>query len=334
MTAIHHRSQRIHGASPRELAESWGLPSNEDGMAASMPARLEPVLQYRAKMGREYQRRMLLSRELQATAGELRNIGQDVAETCRKVEQTVARLREQRRVPQNPDVLPAGRLAQLVAHDLRSPLVELAQLIDWLRTDDPTALKPQAKSALRMAAGLLADLEGETQRLSDFAGQCIQGDQVGLVDMNAVLAAAKEAVSDEIVAHQAKVSIRRLPSVWGQAKKLETVFQQLLSNACRFQTPGVRPRIHVAGMHLRETVRIIVSDNGIGVPAKDQERIFRMYAHASNVGTSRGPGMGLAIARRVVERHGGRMSVESIPETTPGASFYVDLPATYRPWTY
>ena len=105
MTAIHHRSQRIHGASPRELAESWGLPSNEDGMAASMPARLEPVLQYRAKMGREYQRRMVLSRELQATAGELRNIRQDVAETCRKVEQTVARLREQRGggAPSPPD---------------------------------------------------------------------------------------------------------------------------------------------------------------------------------------------------------------------------------------
>lgn len=334
MSVTNQIGKRIRGASPRELAESWGLPSNEDRMGQSMPARLEPVLQYRAKMGREYQRRMMLSRELQATAGELRDIGRDVAETCRKVEQTVARLREQRAAHQYPDVMPAGRLAQLVAHDLRSPLVELAQLVDWLCTDDPTVLKPQARSALRMAAGLIADLEGQTQRLSDFAGRAIQGVQVGLVDMNAVLAAAKEAVFDEISVHQASVSIRRLPSVWGQATKLETVFQQLLSNACRFQTPGVRPRIHVAGTHLRETVRIIVSDNGIGVPAKDQERIFRMYAHASNVGTRRGPGIGLAIARRVVERHGGRISVESVPETTPGSSFYVDLPATYSPWTY
>jgi len=119
-----------------------------------------------------------------------------------------------------------------------------------------------------------------------------------------------------------------LPELDVDPLKLSLVFQNLLSNAIKFRRPGEKPRIHVGAERQEEEWRVWVRDDGIGFDPKYADRIFQAFQRLHPAGKYPGTGVGLAICKRIVEAHGGRVWAESQPGA--GATFYFTLPAADR----
>jgi len=125
----------------------------------------------------------------------------------------------------------------------------------------------------------------------------------------------------------AAVTFDSLPTVHADEAQLAQLFQNLVGNALKFRSASV-PRIHVQASEREHEWQFEVRDNGIGIEPQYFERIFMVFQRLHNKGEYPGTGIGLAICKKVVERHGGRIWVESRPAQVPnqGSSFYFTLP--------
>ncbi|MGH9894359.1 MAG: sensor histidine kinase [bacterium] len=117
-----------------------------------------------------------------------------------------------------------------------------------------------------------------------------------------------------------------LPMVAGDEIQLGQVFQNLISNGLKFVEPGVEPEVVIeAEAEPGEAMcRISITDNGIGVPTEERDRVFAMFTRLHGQDEFPGTGIGLAICRKIVERHGGTITARSTPGQ--GATFIVTLP--------
>ena len=115
-----------------------------------------------------------------------------------------------------------------------------------------------------------------------------------------------------------------LPAVRGDATQLLQLFQNLLANAIKFHRPGEAPRVSLSAQARPEGWRFAVTDNGIGIAAEYFERIFALFQRLHGRTEYPGTGIGLALCKKIVERHGGRIGVESEPGR--GSTFWFTLP--------
>jgi len=130
-------------------------------------------------------------------------------------------------------------------------------------------------------------------------------------------------LKDRIEASGARLEYEDLPSVCGDSTQIAQVFQNLLSNALKYQRSGTRPEIRITAECDSQNCTIAVSDNGIGFEPQFAERIFGLFKRLHN-DEYPGTGLGLAICRRIVERYGGRIWAKSTPGA--GSIFYFSLP--------
>jgi two-component system, chemotaxis family, sensor kinase Cph1 len=131
----------------------------------------------------------------------------------------------------------------------------------------------------------------------------------------------------------AVVEVGSLPTVRADAGQLERVVQNLLGNAVKFRRPGMPARVDVTASRLEAGWRIEVADQGIGVEEQYRERIFRMFQRLHPADRYPGTGIGLAIAERIIDRHGGNMGVGANP--SGGATFWFTIPDELpeEPWS-
>lgn len=122
----------------------------------------------------------------------------------------------------------------------------------------------------------------------------------------------------------AQITRDRLPTVMADHTQLVQLYQNLISNAIKFRGPQP-PRIHLGAERDGQMWRLSVADNGIGIAPEQSERIFAIFQRLHGPDEYPGTGIGLAICRRIVERHGGRIWVESTEGH--GATFLFTLPA-------
>src|SRR3954447_27017205 len=144
------------------------------------------------------------------------------------------------------------------------------------------------------------------------------------VDLGAV---AREGVHDlEVRIHQSggEVIIGELPTLDAAALQMRQLLQNLVGNGLKFHKPDVPPRVEGSGHGLNEHVQIVVSDNGIGFDEKYADRIFTMCERLHGRGTYEGTDIGLAICRKIAQRHGGDIRAYSSPGE--GARFVVTMP--------
>jgi light-regulated signal transduction histidine kinase (bacteriophytochrome) len=143
------------------------------------------------------------------------------------------------------------------------------------------------------------------------------------VDCQQILAAAAANLKVAIEETGAVLTSDPLPTVMGDGVQLIKLFQNLLANAIKFRGEK-RPRIHVAATAVEGEWQFAVRDNGIGIDPKHFDRLFVIFQRLQSRDKYPGTGIGLAICKKVVERHGGRIWVESRPRQ--GSTFYFTLP--------
>ena len=185
-----------------------------------------------------------------------------------------------------------------------------------LPADADAHLQVVVQAATRMS-GLISDVLAYTQAAAE-------PDQASRrVDLNAVVTAVLESLSQSVEDSRATVIRGQLPAVAGDSARLSQVFQNLISNAIKYRKVGMPPRIAITAERQHDMWMIAVQDNGEGFREEYAERIFGLFRrlHGSDVP---GSGIGLAICKAVVERHGGRIWARS--QLGHGATFCFTLP--------
>jgi light-regulated signal transduction histidine kinase (bacteriophytochrome) len=145
-----------------------------------------------------------------------------------------------------------------------------------------------------------------------------------LVDLNTILEIVKQNLKIAIQESSAVITIRRLPEIPGQQAHFVQLFQNLISNAIKYHGEQP-PRIFISADQLDDGWRFTVADNGLGIAPKYHSQIFGVFKRLHGQEIS-GTGMGLAICQRVVERHNGRIWVES--QIGGGAKFCFTVPGS------
>ncbi|HKY33156.1 MAG TPA: ATP-binding protein [Candidatus Polarisedimenticolia bacterium] len=219
------------------------------------------------------------------------------------------------------------QFAYIAAHDLREPLRAVANCVGLLERRYGTRLGPEAGELIRHAvdgATRMHGLIGDLLKYSRLDGDALDP---APVDCGAIVQEALQDLAPALQECGAEVRVSALPSVVGHAAQIRMVFQNLVENAVKYRSQAP-PVIQIASAEEGGGFVFTVSDNGIGIKPQYHERIFRIFQRLHDRGSHEGNGIGLAIARKIVERHGGRIWVESAPGE--GASFRFTLPGRAR----
>jgi len=215
-----------------------------------------------------------------------------------------------------------SEFARVASHDLQEPLRKIQAFGDRLSAKG--LVQPEGQPYLeRMqdAARRMSTLIHDLLALSRVATKMQPFRPVDLTQL------AQEVISDlEIRIEEVggKVELGVLPSIDADPLQIRQLLQNLIGNALKFQCPGVPPVVKVWGLCTPQGCQLIVADNGIGFDEKYKERIFNVFERLHGRSEYQGTGVGLAICRKIVERHGGTIVAESTPGQ--GSTFTITLP--------
>ncbi|HEY9249659.1 MAG TPA: ATP-binding protein, partial [Rariglobus sp.] len=214
-----------------------------------------------------------------------------------------------------------------ITHDLRAPLRAMHGFAGLLAEECMMSLNEQSREYLKRittAAGRMDRLITDALSYSKVVRHEMQMEPVdtrrllrGMIDSYPIFQEPKARIEIDAA----------LPAVLGNEAGLTQCFSNLLGNAVKFVAPGQLPVVRVRGDRRGDKVRLWCEDNGIGIPADMQSRVFVMFQRLSK--DYEGTGIGLALVKKVVERMGGAVGVESAPGQ--GSRFWIELNAVKQP---
>lgn len=213
--------------------------------------------------------------------------------------------------------------ASVAGHDLAQPLQVAYGYLEMLRADYADRLDPTAASWLDAAVGSLDRMRVLVQAMLSFSRWGARPLRRSDVDLGEVLDDAVAQVPEELTSRPWELRRGQLPSVRADREQLATILQELLANALRFSALDAGAVISVAGEETDEGWVVTVSDRGPGVPPALADRAFDAFQRGSSP-SGRGPGLGLAVCRKLVEGHGGRIWLDAAADG--GAVFRFSLP--------
>ncbi|MFQ5537101.1 MAG: ATP-binding protein [Gemmatimonadota bacterium] len=222
--------------------------------------------------------------------------------------------------------------AYSVSHDLRAPLRTMQGFGHALLQEFGDSLPPEARGFARRIIASGKESEDLISDLLDYSRMSFERLDPKPVELKAVVDTAMEQLGADLEASEAQVEVAGpLPTVLGSHTALVQVVTNLVSNALKFVPEDRKPRIRIRTEDEGDAasmVRLIVEDNGIGVPQDRAERIFGVFERLESDLKRPGTGIGLAIVRRAAQRMGGACGVEAVPEG--GSAFWFTVPRERR----
>lgn len=216
------------------------------------------------------------------------------------------------------------RFVSVVAHDLKSPLRAITQHLQLVEAHNKDRLDEKSRQSIGFAVGGAERMRKLIDALFEFARAGFEKRPFAPVDCIQILNAVKSNLAAVIEERKAVITADELPSVTADGMQLMQLLQNLIGNALKFCKK--RPKIHVSSARKGAFWEISVCDNGIGIPAAGQEKIFTIFKRLHTDEEYEGCGIGLAICERVAKNHGGTIRVESEPGK--GSTFTFTLAAT------
>lgn len=216
------------------------------------------------------------------------------------------------------------QFAHVASHDLQEPLRTVASYTQLLQKRYRGQLDEKANSYIAYVVEAAERMSSLIRDLLEYSLVMTQEQRSRPVSMESALQRAVGNLAESIRESGAEVGHDPLPEVTGDGGQLVRLFQNLLENALKYRKKDVPLRVRVSAAREGGEWIFGVHDNGIGLEPQFYDRIFRMFKRLHQREEYDGTGMGLAICRKIVERHGGRIWVESTPGE--GSTFYFSVP--------
>lgn len=216
------------------------------------------------------------------------------------------------------------QFAYVASHDLQEPLRMVASYTQLLAKRYKGKLDSDADEFIAYAVDGANRMQRLIHDLLAYSRVNTQGQVFEPTSVEALVGYALDNLRSAVEESRAVVTHDPLPTVMADERQLLQLFQNLLSNALKFRGEQP-PRVHVSAARRGSEWLFSVRDNGIGIDPQYAERIFVVFQRLHNIAEYPGTGIGLAICKKIVERHGGRIWMES--ELGQGAAFYFTLPA-------
>jgi len=214
------------------------------------------------------------------------------------------------------------RFAYIASHDLQEPLRMVSSFLQLLQKRYHGQLDAKADQYIHYAVDGAERMKALIMDLLEYSRVGTGKENFTPVDTAVVIKEVGEIFHEKIIAARAQIDIGMLPVVTGDKVQLTQLFQNLLSNALKYHSD--RPPVIRIGAQEEATHWLFsVADNGIGIDSQFFDKIFIIFQRLHNKTDYGGTGIGLAICKKIVERHGGRIWVESTPQQ--GSTFYFTI---------
>jgi signal transduction histidine kinase len=257
---------------------------------------------------------------------------QRLAGSARLLGEIVQRSRGEARLRETSEELARSnreleRFAHIASHDLQEPLRMVASYTQLLAQRYHDQLDQDAHDFINYAVDGATRMKQLIEDLLAYSRVSARGLPAAVVDTQAAFSLVLRNLEAAIGESHAEVTGGDLPEVLADGSQMVQLFQNLVANGIKFHTPGVPPRVRIEARQAPDHPRqwlFRVADNGIGIDPKFFDRVFVIFQRLHTRHEYPGTGIGLALCQRIVERHGGRIWIESEPGK--GTAFLFTLP--------
>lgn len=217
------------------------------------------------------------------------------------------------------------QFAYVASHDLQAPLRTISGFSQLLVRRNADTLDAESQEFLQFIEDGTKRLHALIQDLLAFSRVSRSNLQPTAVNLQAVVESVRETLKLGLEAAGAEVIADALPDVLADRTQMTLLFQNLIDNGVKFRRKDVAPVVRVRAARHDSTWRIVVEDNGIGIPPEHAERVFTIFQRLHHATEYAGTGIGLPICKKIVERRGGRIWAQAA-EPGPGTAFHIEIP--------
>jgi signal transduction histidine kinase len=268
----------------------------------------------------------VMRERITAALGEAREAAQTVDEQREILAASNARLEEQHHQLERSNA-ELEQFAYVASHDLQEPLRKVASFSQMLQRRYAGQLDERADQYLSFSVDGARRMQVLINDLLAFSRVGRLGVASVEVDLDRTAHQTADALGAAVEESGARIEIDPLPVVHGEQALLGLVLQNLIGNAIKFRRESVPPRVHLHSRDLGDRYELTCADDGIGIEATYAERIFVIFQRLHTREAYEGTGIGLAMCRKIVEHHGGRIWLDTeTPEFTPGTTIRFTLP--------
>ncbi len=223
--------------------------------------------------------------------------------------------------------------AYVASHDLQEPLRKI-QAFGNLLEEEYGEVLGEGRDYLERMRSAAARMSALIEDILSFSRVTTKAREFTKVDLNEVIAGVLDDLETRIKDTGATVSVGKLPVIQADPMQMRQVFQNLIGNALKFHKPEVPPVVKIEALteisqtDKKKYTKVTIEDNGVGFDVKYLDRIFAVFQRLHARDSYGGTGIGLAVVRKIVERHGGSITASSKPNK--GATFIVSLPLKHK----
>jgi PAS domain S-box-containing protein len=216
------------------------------------------------------------------------------------------------------------QFAYVASHDLQEPLRMVNSYLQLIEKRYAEHLDDDGREFIGYAVDGANRMKALINDLLAFSRVETRGQKQESLSLNSLVSTVLKDLEIAITENNAEIQVGELPEVTGDRRQITQLFQNLISNALKFKHEERSPCIRISATRTDTAWQFAIEDNGIGIDPRYQERVFQIFQRLHPVGKYEGTGIGLAICKKVVERHDGKIRFESTPEV--GTTFYFTLP--------
>lgn len=216
------------------------------------------------------------------------------------------------------------QFAYVASHDLQAPLRHICSYIELISKKIRVETDPDVAQWFQFVIAGAKKMRDTINDLLKYSSLEHQAYQFESVDLNHVVSEILDTLKPIVIETQTRFYVGELPKVMGCKTHLHQLLQNLIQNALKFRRLGIKPDIKIVSQEKNASYEITVEDNGVGIDSMHVDKIFQMFQTLHPKDQYPGTGIGLAICKKIIEIHGGKIRVES--KFGEGSKFIFELP--------